>query len=440
MNKEHLITQDHSPHISIASCAGELVVKSWSDTAVSLKGDDFNIEEDGNSYSITSQGKLHMRVPEKAQLSVQSVQGDLVIKFINGDITVGEVSGDLVVSGVRFIKINTVHNDLSAKNVDDSIHAEEIHGDISVRHTNDVNFGTVHGDISARYVNNAVHIQQVMGDLGLKSINGDIHVSKGHRDIILRNIGGKVVVEHTHGDIRLYGSLSAADHTLTAERDIILRWPTNAPLNLVAHAPKIKNRLPLEKVVENEDGLVGSIGDGQTQLSLKANGRIILNEEQMVDARWEMPNDSDVNFDFSFDLEGITNQIRDRFSNEINRFSSEIESKLGPDFGQQLSERLSKKLEHAATRVEKAASRAAQQAERAASRATSQAERAANQARRQAEYTTRRSPGRPPGSGKAANPPTPPSATTEEKLEILKMVEKGIITPDEAATLLEALG
>ncbi len=219
-----------------------------------------------------------------------------------------------------------------------------------------------------------------------------------------------------------------------------MRWPADAPINLVAHAPKIKNRLPLEKVVENEDGIVGSIGDGQTQLTLKANGRIILNEDQMVDARWEMPNDTDFNFDFSFDLEGISNQIRERFSNEINRFSTEIESKLGPDFGQQLSDKLSKKLEMAANRVEQAASRAAQQAERAATRATSQAERAANQARRQAEYTTRRSPGRPPGSGKSAAQSATPSPTTEEKLEILKMVEKGIITPDEAATLLEALG
>ncbi|MEM7332500.1 MAG: hypothetical protein AAF490_10440, partial [Chloroflexota bacterium] len=281
--------------------------------------------------------------------------------------------------------------------------------------------------------------QQAMGDLGLKSVGGDIHVGQGHRDIILRNIGGKVTVEQTQGDIRLYGSLSATEHTLSADRDIILRWPSNAPLNLVAHAPKIKNRLPLEKVIENEDGIVGSIGDGKTHLTLNANGRIILNEEQLVDARWEMPNDSDFNFDFSFDLEGITNQLRDRFSTEINRFSSEIESKLGPDFGEELSERLSQKLERAANRVEQAASKAAQQAERSATRATAKAERAAQRARRQAEYTTRRSPGRPPGSGKSANPPSQPS-TTEEKLEILKMVEKGIITPDEAATLLEALG
>jgi hypothetical protein len=39
--------------------------------------------------------------------------------------------------------------------------------------------------------------------------------------------------------------------------------------------------------------------------------------------------------------------------------------------------------------------------------------------------------------------PTPPSkekqATEAEQLKILKMVEKGIISPDEASTLLEAI-
>lgn len=439
MNKQKLITQDKSPHLSVAECHGDLVVRSWNETAVAFKGDNYDVEEGDNSFSIRSQGKLELRVPNQSNLAIQTVSGDLVVKFVSGDISIHEVNGDLVLSGIRFAKINTVHSDLSAKNIEASINVEEVHGDVSVRHITDLNLGTVHGDMAARYVNNVVNVQTIMGDLGLRSVNGDLHVGQSHRDISMRNMGGKLTVENCQGDIRLYGSLSANEHALTAERDIILRWPSDAALNLVAHAPKIKNRLPLEKVVENEDGLVGSIGDGQTHLSLKANGRIVLNEEQLVDARWELPNDNDYNFDFSFDLEGLGNQIREKFSQEIGRFTTEIESKLGPDFGQNFSERISQKLEQAAAKAEKAATRAAQQAERAAERATSQAERSANRARRKAEYATRRTPGRPPGSGKSATPPSPPTATNEEKLKILKMVEQGIITPDEAATLLEAL-
>lgn len=427
MLKEKFLTIDHAPHITIVSCAGDLIIRGHSETAVICKGEDFTVDEADNSFSISSNATLKMYVPEAAHLAIKSVASDASIKFLTGDISISEVNRDLILSGVQTAKINTVHHDLSAKNIENSIHAEIVHGDVSVRNVTDLNLATVHGDISARYVNNSVHINEAMGDVGLRSIKGDVYVAKGHRDVALRNIGGQLKVENTAGDIRLYGNLSQQAHALTAERDIILRWPPTSDLQLTAQAPKIKNRLPLEKVVETEDGLVGSIGDGETQLTLKANGRIILNEDRTVDARWEMPEHDEFNFDFSFDLEGFGNQIRDKFNSEISRFSTEIEAKLGPDFGKRVSEQISKKMEMAA-----------EKAERAAARATEQAERAANRARKQAEYQMRRSPGRPPGRSKADASSAP--STTEEKLKILKMVEQGIITPDEAATLLEALG
>lgn len=439
MNKQKFLTQNDAPHLSIAQCHGDLVVRAWGETAVVAKGSDYDIEEGENSFSINSRGKLELRVPEQSHLSIQLVTGDTVIKFVQGDISLNNVHGDLVLSGIQSVKVYQVDNDLSAKHIEGAINVETVHGDVAVRHVGDVNLGVIQGDMSARYVNNAIRVKYIAGDLGLRSINGDIEVENAQRDITLRNIGGQLTA-YSAGDIRLYGSLSAREHSLTADRDIILRWPSSAAVQLVAHAPQIKNRLPLDKVVENEDGLVGSIGDGQTHLTLKANGRIVLNEEQLVDARWEMPDENDYTFDFSFDLEGLGNQIREKFSEEMNRFSTEIESRLGPEFGQNLSERIAQKIEKAAAKAEQAATRAAQQAERSAERATARAERSAARARRQAEFTTRRSPGRPPGTGKSATPSSPPAATTEEKLKILKMVEQGIISPDEAATLLEALG
>jgi len=45
-------------------------------------------------------------------------------------------------------------------------------------------------------------------------------------------------------------------------------------------------------------------------------------------------------------------------------------------------------------------------------------------------------PPRPPGPER----PRPPSATTEEQLAVLRMVEEGKITPGEADMLLKALG
>lgn len=439
MNNQKLYTQDSAPHVTVTECAGNLIVRSWAETAVSARGDAVEITEDGNSYTVSSHAALELRVPEKTQLTITQAGQDVVVKFVSGSVTIGEAHQDVILSGIRTAKIETIHNDISAKNIDEALHIETVHGDASIRRIDELNIGSIHGDLSARYVNNGVQINEAMGDVGFKSVSGDVSLQQGHRDITLKNVAGAVNVT-THGDIRVYGSLSAADHTLTADQDIIMRWPAGADLNLVANAPTVKNRLSFDKLVENEDGIVGSIGDGQVNVTAKANGRILLKDTDIVDARWEIPDDTDgFSFDFAFDLEGLGNQIKEKFNAEIGRFSEEIESKLGPDFGQELSNRIAQKMEQAAAKAERAAERAARQAERAAERATAQAERSANRNRARMErVVVRRSPGRPPGTGKAAQDAPKPD-TTEEKLKILKMVEQGTITPDEAAMLLEAL-
>jgi hypothetical protein len=83
--------------------------------------------------------------------------------------------------------------------------------------------------------------------------------------------------------------------------------------------------------------------------------------------------------------------------------------------------------------MEELALKAAAKAEKAAAKAMQQVEKTARQVRWQSDHPMWR-----PAT------PTPPSnkerqATEAEQLKILKMVEKGIISPEEASTLLEAI-
>jgi predicted ArsR family transcriptional regulator len=117
------------------------------------------------------------------------------------------------------------------------------------------------------------------------------------------------------------------------------------------------------------------------------------------------------NFTFDLDVEGFSeqiNQFTQKIGDHISQFSTDLETKFGPEF----TEKIARKAEQAAAKAAKAAERARQQAERRA-----------------------RAYGRPP------TPPRPKrrKASSDEQIKILKMVEQGIITPDEAATLLEAL-
>lgn len=427
MSQDKIFT-DKAPHINVMECQGDLVIRSWSEGAVLCKGDGYELNQDEAGITISCPSDLKLMLPESSSLTISQVSGDLVIKYVNGRISIHEAHRDIVLVGTQDLKIGTIHNDLSAKNIDGSISTETIHGDCVFRNVQALNLGTIHGDVSVRNASGPVTLNEATGDISLRTVNGEVIVNSGQRDISLRNLGGKTTVTNIQGDIRLFGSLNADTHTFECERDIVVRWPINAPLNLVANAPIIKNRLTLDTEKVTDTSLVGNIGDSETHVVLTTNGRILLKESQIVDSRWENDAADNMDFDFSVDLEGLGAQISSQILDKFSKVATELDQRFGPEFTQNISERVTREAE-----------RAAAKAERAAERAAAKAERAAEQARRRAERNMRRSPGRPPAAPKPPKPPQP-KATSEEQLKILKMVEQGIITSAEAATLLEALG
>lgn len=401
------------PQIDIAECLGDLSVRSWLDAGVMLKGD-YEVTETDTGLTLRSVGDLTVMVPAASSLSVGHAAGDAMIKNVEGAIGVRDVSGDLMLVGVGAVKLTAVHGDLSARELGGTLTVETVHGDMAVRNVEgNVAVGHVYGDAAIRNITGDVDLNEVMGDVSLKTINGDVALKDGYRDVNLRNLGGRTAVGSTRGDIRLVGGLSAAEHVLNAHGDIVLRWPLNAPLTLVATAHRIENRLPLQDVVEEEGRLTGRLEDGKTHLTLTAGGRISLKDVDMVDAKWRVGDEPDMSMEFDFDVdlgdlgERISSQINEQFA----RVTQDIETRFGGDYAQRMAEKV-------ARRAEKAAQRA---------------ERAATQARS-------RVPNAPP-------PPPPPPApqpskkrvAPEEQLKILKMVEQGKITPEEADILLKAL-
>ncbi len=411
MNQEKIFT-DKAPHILITDCNGELVVRTWAETAVSLKGENFEVNDAEGTLSISSTGPLKLAVPIHSSLTIAYVNGDVAVKLVEGDVDLTEVNGDAILSGLNNVHIQTLNADLSAKNINGDLTIGTVNGDASLRNIAGLTVQTIQGDLSARNVNGDVLLQQAQGDVSLRTVNGNVSIEKGQRDVNLRNLGGQVTIQGIQGDIRLRGGLSHGDHVFAAERDIIVRWPADAPLNLTATAPSIKNRLALEKVTEMENTLIGRIGDGETNASFTANGRILLKEGDIVDQKWG--DDASFEADFDFDFANLGSQISQQVNEQVSQISQRLESKLGPEFTQRMAEKITRKVEQATARAEQAADRARQRAERQRQRGP-----------------------RPSRTAATAEPKQ--KASSEEQLEILKMVEKGIISPSEAATLLEAL-
>jgi hypothetical protein len=252
----------------------------------------------------------------------------------------------------------------------------------------------------------------------------------------LKYLGGLTTIKRVQGDLRIIGGLSAGKHSISAGGNIRFYWPADAPLNLEATAPVINNRLPLEEVFQDKKTLNGRIGEGDTTVLLEAQGEISLREAEPDYSGWDAfggkPVDFDYDFDFDFDFEGIGQRIREEIDSHLVRLTGDLEQRFGPDFAQRIADRVGREAERAAERAEREAERAAARAERAAERAQREAER---HAAHFARMTTRHGRHSPP-------PPPPPPArevSAEEQLKILRMVENGTISPEEANMLLKAL-
>jgi hypothetical protein len=263
-----------------------------------------------------------------------------------------------------------------------------------------------------------------MGDISLTNVSGDVTVVQGSRDANLRGLGGQLKMADIAGDIRLHGGLAEGKHNCTAAGDIVFRWPADTPISLTAEAAHIVNRLEFDEVIESEGSLTGNISESRTFVSLTAKGRIVLKPIQVIDEKWDWERVGDMDFgfdpsDFNEELAGLGERISMQVNEQIARVTADLEGRFGPEFSQKMAEKISRQAERAAAKAERAAEKAMRRAERSM--------------RRSRWRSQRERPQRSSAAGSKRK------ATSEEQLKILKMVEKGIITTDEASTLLEAL-
>ena len=406
------IETGHGPEL-IVHCRGDLKIRGWAEPAVLVKGDLLKNNAVEKVNHIESDGDLQLMIPSASVVTIAESAGDLTVKFVGGDIHITETKGDAYLHSLGNVEVNDVQGDLSVRNLSGHFTANEVLGDVSFRNVLSVFVAKISGDCSIRNVNGDVQLNAIMGDLSLRTISGNVTVDEVYRDVILRNLGGQTLIGQVYGDVRVRGGLATGKHSFKANGDIVIRWPAGTPVDIQATAPKITCRLNLEELVEDPNFLSGHIGQGSTFLILEAKGRIIIKGLQKDAVSWDDHTYNDL--DFEAELSGLGMHISGEINNRMNELSQHLERKFGPEF---------------ANRMELRAQKAALKAERAAEKAIRKAEKAARKVQWQMART-------PPPRTKAKSGRS--QVSEEEQLKILKMVEKGIISPAEANQLLTAL-
>ncbi|MBN1955210.1 MAG: hypothetical protein JW900_09200 [Anaerolineae bacterium] len=383
MFKERIETSA-APTIAITECLGDLVIRgteeSWVDIRLRGRGNDVTLERDGDRLEIAARADCYLTCPHGATLSIGTVRGGFKLKDVTGAAEIATVNGDVVLRGTGPIALQEAFGDLSARQVAGGLDARTVAGD--------------------------ARVQGVAESLAIGRAGGNLRAD---------GIAGGLEVEAVGSDAALGPPFSpGAAYRLTVGSNLRVYVPADASLRLAFQVGgRVRSDLPDHVFQESAGETTAVIGAGEASLEATVGGHVRL--QAVEGSRGE---------DFEADLDGLGLTIEARIAEAM----ADMESRLAQSMRHLDDENLRR-------RIERVAEQARQQAGHTADRARLQAERAAQRAQmraEQAERRWRRASGQRPR-------PERPAVSDEERLRVLRMVEEGKVSPEQAADLLAAL-
>jgi hypothetical protein len=256
----------------------------------------------------------------------------------------------------------------------------------------------VAGSLKAREVKGNARVRGVNGELTLGEVGGNL-TAEGVIGGLLVGLGDGTV----RGNVQLGPPFSPQmSYRVNGSGNLIVRVGAGASLRLAVRAGgNVHSGVPgLD--LEGEDGDVrGSVRGGRAMLEADVRGNLLLRPAEAADP-----------FEAEATLGDLGVQIERQVNEALAKMTARLEASLGGVDAETMTRRI----------------------ERATEKARRRAERAAEQARLRAERAERRWQR---ASGREPRPQ--PAVTDEERLRVLRMVEDGKITPEQASELLTAL-
>ena len=435
--------------IQVQECLGDLTIKGQDVSEITVRAsrdEDLDVVQEGETLVIDSRANCQVTCPHDLALEIKVVRGNLWIKEVSGqngrDLTIGEVNGNAVLRDVGATMIEQVFGSLRAQHIAGALTAHSVAGD--------------------------ARVDDVAGEAQLEQVGSDLRAAGLSAGLIAGGVGA---------DVRLDPPFAAgATYRLRAGSDLRVRLPEEAD---EASAPcvrfdlqaggGVRSKAPTLELTESNGHVTGVWGaeegeeeeiegreEGETCALLKAQvgGRIVIGAVGVAgDYGPSMGGyeDFDVDIDLSF-LDGL-DEIGPMIEARVAEAMAELDVQLQKGLSFLESDRFREHVENAAHKAEHAAERIAEKAramaEREAERARRTAEKEAQRSRIRAEQAERRwqrasgQPSTPPPPTAPSEPSAPAAPAKEDKsaerMQVLRMVEEGKLSPDEAANLLQAL-
>lgn len=410
--REQTITVGESPRIEFESVAGNLNLNSWENAQIQVRSDSDGLHVEGGSEQVLLQtdGNCNVFAP---------IHSDLRLEKVYGNAWIGEFTGRLEL--------------------------ESVHGNLHVQRAGETVIETVRGNFTADHIEGSLRVERVAGNLKVNEVTGDVE-GRADGNIVLTSVSGSVRVG-AKGDVSACFEPGAeGESELSAHGNVNCYLTPEANVHIVvrkAHDILIRG---LPAPVERARGACEfTLGSGGAEIAIEAHGNVVISGDGVRG----QPFGTFAGFSVEIDEE-TRRQLADQASNAVQQVTDQIAAQMDV-LAHQLEARLAEfgSSEEIAARIHEKVTRALQKAEEKITRALSEADRRARQAEERAARVEERQQRRggmraapmPPPPAPPPPPPRPKRApvSDEERMQVLRMVENGKISIEQAEQLLKAL-
>jgi hypothetical protein len=398
---------------------------------------------------VVRQAKGNLRARELSSLNAEQVRGNLKLSEVE-DVVLAEVYGHLKAGQVGSLHVvGTVHGEATLGEVK-AADLQNVRGNLSANEMETLRASRINGSLTAKEISGALDVDQVGGNAALKEIGGPVHLDHVAGNVAAKELTAGARVARIGGNLALSGALrSGCTYQFAVGGNAAVRLEEEASVHVTLKAGgRLASSVALAYEQRTEHTLSGTLGGGGAELAVECGGNAALGGHEAERERGhafeaEMARQVEESLR-AIDLEGVGRQVSQEMEAAMARLRAKMETMDWEQMGRRAQEAVERAMERMQHEMDRWAERAAHRQERV----ERQAER---EARRAARWERRFQGGAAAAAGVSAMDaeaglpdgpppvPQPQPSSEQEQLAILKMVEQGQVTPEEAAMLLDAL-
>lgn len=222
-------------------------------------------------------GDVDVRGGEYAETMIDTDGPDHKVLQVENSLNVGTSGGDCVCRAPHDVRITfeNVGGDMHIKDILGSFHMARLGGDFASRRTCGLTIGSIGGDADMREVNGDLSLGAASGDAVVQDCTGIVSIGSIGGDCVVRDVPTGFEIGKVGGDLEIRTAIRPGAHmTAYAQGDLGLEVPADSSVRIILpDDTDLKLNDGLTAFTEG-DKLIVTLGNGEATIELAADDTV----------------------------------------------------------------------------------------------------------------------------------------------------------------------